>query len=169
MSSRQGQLFSESLMEQIQGRFHYIDHDVDGRARLFFDNAGGSFRLRAALDAFARIDALPDCPERMHERALYLQDIQTRGEEDIPRILNARDGSVYLSLTASAAMFEMVRAVMENVPGTNAVTTILEHPSSFDAMKLYCDARARRPRVARRAEQRADGRRRCRCDRLADR
>jgi selenocysteine lyase/cysteine desulfurase len=148
MSSRQGQLFSESLMEQIKSRFHYIDHDVDGRARLFFDNAGGSFRLKAALDAFARIDALPDCPERIHERALYLQDIQTRGEDDIRRILNARDGSVYFSLTASAAMFEMVRAVMENVPGTNAVTTILEHPSSFDAMKLYCERTGKTLRVA---------------------
>ena len=148
MSSSRGQLFSESLMEQIKSRFHYVDHDVDGRSRLFFDNAGGSFRLKAALEAFARIDALPDCPERIHERALYLQDIQTRGEEDIRRILNARDGSVYLSLTASAAMFEMVRAVMENVSGTNAVTTILEHPSSFDAMKRYCERTGKALRVA---------------------
>ncbi|MGF6552278.1 aminotransferase class V-fold PLP-dependent enzyme [Paraburkholderia youngii] len=148
MSSSQGQLFSASLMEQIKSCFHYVDHDVDGRARLFFDNAGGSFRLKAALDAFARIDALPDCPERIHERALYLQDIQTQGEADIRRILNARDGSVYLSLTASAAMFEMVRAVMEKVPGTNAVTTVLEHPSSFDAMKSYCERTGKALRVA---------------------
>ncbi|MEX3982242.1 aminotransferase class V-fold PLP-dependent enzyme [Paraburkholderia sp. EG287A] len=148
MSSSRGQLFSESLMGQIKSRFHYVDQDVDGRERLFFDNAGGSFRLKAALDAYARIDALPDCPERIHERALYLQDIQTQGEADIRRVLNARGGSVYLSLTASAAMFEMVRAVMENVRGTNAVTTILEHPSSFDAMKLYCERTGKTLRVA---------------------
>ncbi|RAR54268.1 selenocysteine lyase/cysteine desulfurase [Paraburkholderia unamae] len=148
MSSTQGQLFSESLMEQIKSRFHYVDHDMDGRERLFFDNAGGSFRLKAALEAYARIDALPDCPERIHERAIYLQDIQAQGEADIRRVLNARDGSVYLSLTASAAMFEMVRAVMENVPGSNAVTTILEHPSSFDAMKLYCERTGKTLRVA---------------------
>lgn len=148
MSSGQGQLFPESILEQIKSRFHYVDHDVDGRVRLFFDNAGGSFRLKEASDKFACVDALPDCPERIHERALFLQDIQTRGETDIRHILNARDGSVYVSLTASAAMFEMVRAVMENVEGTNAVTTILEHPSSFDAMKLYCDRTNRELRVA---------------------
>ncbi|MGF6767808.1 selenocysteine lyase/cysteine desulfurase [Paraburkholderia sp. GAS199] len=148
MSRQQEQLFSASLMQSIKSRFHYVDHDVDGRARLFFDNAGGSFRLKSALDAFAGIDALPDCPERIHERALFLQDIQTRGEADIRHILNAQAGSVYLSLTASAAMFEMVRAVMENVPGSNAVTTILEHPSSFDAMKLYCERTGRELRVA---------------------
>lgn len=148
MGSNRGQLFSESLMEQIKDRFHYVDRDVDGRPRLFFDNAGGSFRLKSALEAFARIDALPDCPERIHERAIFLQDIQTRGEEDIRRIFNARDGSVYLTLTASAAMFEMVRAVMEHIPGTNAVTTILEHPSSFDAMKLYCERTGKALRIA---------------------
>jgi len=148
MSSSRGQLFSESIMQEIKRRFHYVDHDVDGRARLFFDNAGGSFRLKSALEAFEKIDAIPDCPERIHERALMLQDVQQRGEDDIRCILNARDGSVYLSLTASAAMFEMVRAVMENVPGTNAVTTVLEHPSSFDAMTLYSERTGKTLRVA---------------------
>ncbi|CAG9239765.1 Cysteine desulfurase [Paraburkholderia tropica] len=148
MSRIRGQLFSDSIMEEIKRRFHFVDHDIDGRARLFFDNAGGSFRLKSALEAFAQVDALPDCPERIHERALVLQDIQTRGEDDVRRILNARNGSVYLSLTASVAMFEMVRAVMENVPGTNAVTTILEHPSSFDAMTMYCERTGKTLRVA---------------------
>ncbi|MDR5758412.1 aminotransferase class V-fold PLP-dependent enzyme [Caballeronia sp. LZ035] len=148
MSSNQGQLFSDSVMAQIKERFHFVDRDIDGRERLFFDNAGGSFRLKAASAAFANIDALPDCPERIHERALYLQDIQDRGEADVRHMLNARGGSVYFSLTASAAMFEMVRAVMEHVPGGNAVTTILEHPSSFDALSLYCERTGRALRVA---------------------
>ncbi|WP_109479388.1 aminotransferase class V-fold PLP-dependent enzyme [Paraburkholderia sp. C35] len=148
MSSNQGQFFPESLMQEIKSRFHYVDSDIDGRERLFFDNAGGSFRLKAALEAFAYVDALPDCPERIHERACYLQDVQARGEDDIRRIFNAEGGSIYPSLTASAAMFEMVRAVMENVPGTNAVTTILEHPSSFDAMKLYCERTGKALRIA---------------------
>ncbi|WP_176315232.1 aminotransferase class V-fold PLP-dependent enzyme [Burkholderia vietnamiensis] len=148
MSSNRGQLFSASMMEAIKQRFHYVDRDIDNRERLFFDNAGGSFRLKSALEAFARIDALPDCPERIHERALFLQDIQARGEDDVRRILNARGGSVYLSLTASAAMFDMVRAVMESVPGTNAVTTILEHPSSFDAMTMYCERTNKELRIA---------------------
>jgi selenocysteine lyase/cysteine desulfurase len=148
MSNNQGQFFPESLMKEIKSRFQFVDHDMDGRERLFFDNAGGSFRLKSASEAFAQIDALPDCPERIHERARYLQGIQARGEEDIRLILNATGGSVYFSLTASAAMFEMVRAVMENVPGTNAVTTVLEHPSSFDAMKLYCERTGRELRVA---------------------
>jgi selenocysteine lyase/cysteine desulfurase len=148
MSGSQGEFFPESLMQEINARFHHVDHDIDGRERLFFDNAGGSFRLKAAVDAFAKVDALPDCPERIHERSRHLQDIQARGEADIRTIINARDGSIYASLTASGAMFDMVRAVMENVPGTNAVTTILEHPSSYDAMALYAQRTGKTLRVA---------------------
>ncbi|KUZ98648.1 aminotransferase [Burkholderia latens] len=148
MSSPRGALFPDALMEQIKSRFHHVDRDVDGRERLFFDNAGGSFRLKAAVDAYARIDALPDCPERIHARALELQAIQSRGEDDVRTILNAQGGSVYASLTASGAMFDMVRAVMENVPGTNAVTTVLEHPSSYDAMTYYAGRTGKTLRVA---------------------
>lgn len=148
MTADQGELFSDTLMEQIKNRFHYVDHDMTGRERLFFDNAGGSFRLKAAVDQFARIDALPDCPERIHELAIFLQDVQARGTQDVRTILNARGGSVYASLTASGGMFDMVRAIAENVPGTNMVTTVLEHPSSFDAMSLYAERLGRELRVA---------------------
>ncbi|KWE64140.1 aminotransferase class V-fold PLP-dependent enzyme [Burkholderia sp. MSMB2157WGS] len=148
MSSPHGALFPDALMQQIKSRFHHVDRDVDGRERLFFDNAGGSFRLKAAIDAYARVDALPDCPERIHARALDLQATQSRGEDDVRTILNAQGGSVYASLTASGAMFDMVRAIMENVPGTNAVTTVLEHPSSYDAMTYYAERTGKTLRIA---------------------
>ncbi|MDN8612311.1 aminotransferase class V-fold PLP-dependent enzyme [Variovorax ginsengisoli] len=144
----QGELFSDALIAQIKSRFHYVDHDMSGRERLFFDNAGGSFRLKAAVEQFALIDALPDCPERIHELAIFLQQVQARGSDDLRTILNARGGSVYASLTASGAMFDMVRAIAENVPGKNMVTTALEHPSSFDAMSLYAGRTGKQLRVA---------------------
>ncbi|RST55310.1 aminotransferase class V-fold PLP-dependent enzyme [Variovorax sp. MHTC-1] len=148
MNIAEGELFSGALMKEVKSRFHYVDHDMNGRERLFFDNAGGSFRLKAAVDQFARIDALPDCPERIHELAVFLQQVQARGTEDLRTILNARGGSVYASLTASGGMFDMVRAVAENVRGTNMVTTVLEHPSSFDAMSLYAERTGKELRVA---------------------
>ncbi|CAN7370022.1 aminotransferase class V-fold PLP-dependent enzyme [Variovorax sp. LjRoot84] len=148
MNIAEGELFSDALMKEVKSRFHYVDHDMNGRERLFFDNAGGSFRLKAAVDQFARIDALPDCPERIHELAIFLQEVQAMGTEDLRTILNAKSGSVYASLTASGGMFDMVRAVAENVPGTNMVTTVLEHPSSFDAMSLYAERTGKELRVA---------------------
>jgi cysteine desulfurase/selenocysteine lyase len=148
MTSPQGELFSPALQAQIKARFLHVDHDITGRERLFFDNAGGSFRLKAAVEQFARIDAVPDNAERIHATALFLQQVQQRGTDDLRTMLNATGGSVHAALTASSAMFEMVRAIAENVPGTNMVTTALEHPSSFDAMQMYAERTGRTLRVA---------------------
>lgn len=143
-----GSLFPEDLTREIKARFHYVDHDVDGRVRLFFDNAGGSLRLAAAVERLATVDAIPDCPERMHYSSQRLQAIQDQGTEDFRLILNATGGIVFASLSASGAMFDVVRAVAENVPGANFVTTVLEHPSSFDAVSYYAQRLGRELRVA---------------------
>jgi cysteine desulfurase/selenocysteine lyase len=149
MHAPHGELFSDALTAQIKSRFHQVDHDMTGRERLFFDNAGGSFRLKAALEQFTRVDAVPDNPERIHATALFLQQVQAKGTQDLrSTILNAQGGSVYAALTASGAMFDMVRAIAENVPGKNMVTTVLEHPSSFDAVSLYAQRTGRELRVA---------------------
>jgi cysteine desulfurase / selenocysteine lyase len=134
-----GQAFSAELSRQIKERFHHVDHDALGRRRLYFENAGGSLRLKAALEAVARVDAIPDSAERLHEMAAWLKRVQARGLDDMRLLLNAGEGSgtVYASLTASGAMFAMVRAIAEHVPGSNIVTTALEHPSSFDAATRY--------------------------------
>jgi len=143
-----GLAFSDALMRELKARFLLVDRDHHGRERLYFDNAGGSFRLKAAAERFAQVDAIPDNAERIHATAVELQQIQAKAGEDLRTILNASGGSVYASLTASGAMFDMVRAVAENVPGTNMVTTVLEHPSAFDAMSLYADRLGRELRVA---------------------
>ena len=144
-----GQLFSDPLVREVKARFLQVDHDHHGRERLYFDNAGGSFRLKAAVERFAQVDAIPDNTERIHAAAVELQDIQSRGCADLRTILNANGGSIYASFSASGAMFDMVRAVAENVPGTNMVTTVLEHPSAFEAMSLYAQRLGRELRVAR--------------------
>jgi hypothetical protein len=51
MSTARGILFSDALMRYIKGRFQCVDYDIQGRERLFFDNAGGSFRLKTATEA----------------------------------------------------------------------------------------------------------------------
>lgn len=148
MSSPQGQFFSEELMSEIKRRFHQVDRDHTGQKRLYFDNAGGAFRLKSVLDRIVELDAIPDNIERVHTVARYLQDVQERGEADFRCLLNAKGGSVYAAQTASSIMFDMVRAIAENVAGSNIVTTTLEHPSSFDAMSLYAQRTGKALRIA---------------------
>lgn len=147
MEHPNGRLFPDALQRDIKARFHFVDHDPNGRERLFFENAGGSLRLKSVIEKAAAVDAIPDCPERIHAVALHLQDLQQRGTDDVRTVLNARGGSVHASLTASGGMFAVVRAIAENVPGTNMVTTVLEHPSAFDAMSQYAERTGRELRV----------------------
>lgn len=144
----QGQLFSDELQKQIRDKFNHVDHDPTIGSRLFFENAGGSFRLKKALEAHNNIESLPDCPERIHAAALMLTGIQNAGLSDVRLIFNAKGGSIITSLTASQTMFEMTRAIAENVPGTNIVTTAMEHPSAFDAAQMYAEQTGREFRVA---------------------
>ena len=139
----------QEVMEQVTASFLYLNHDILGNQRLFFDNAGGSFRLKAVEEAFTRIDSIPDCPERNHQLARFLQDVQSKGESDIRLILNApKGGSIISSLTASQVMFQMVGAIAEAAKGDNFVTTVLEHPSAFDAVEYYAKKTGRQLRVA---------------------
>jgi selenocysteine lyase/cysteine desulfurase len=143
-----GEAFPAELSRQIKARFHHVDHDFMGHERLYFENAGGSLRLKAALEAAAKVDAVPDSAERIHEVAAWLKQIQVRGLDDVRLLLNASGGTVHASLTASGAMFDMVRAVAENVPGDNIVSTVLEHPSSYDAAAYYAQRLGKELRVA---------------------
>ena len=149
MNYPNGLAFSTELMQQIQDRFLYINEDKFIGKRLFFDNAGGSFRLKSVEQVFADLDAIPDCPERIHKMALYLQEVQKKGEDDIRLIFGAdASGSIITSLTASQAMFQIVGTIVENVPGKNIVTTVLEHPSAFDAASYYAQKAGLELRVA---------------------
>ncbi len=145
---KHGKLFPQTLMLLVKDSFYHVDKDLNGRRRLFFDNAGGSFRLKKAVETYAEISATPDCAERIHNTAVYLQAIESQGEQDFRMMLNVEGGIVYTSLTASKAMFDMVRVISENVPGANMVTTILEHPSSYDVMALNAARTGRELRVA---------------------
>ena len=145
-----GQLFDEKLLNEIREKFYYVSHDpIADKDRVFFDNAGGAFRLKAAEEAFFKADSIPDCPEHRQEQAIWLQEVQKKGTDDIRMMFNASEKyQVATNLTASMVMFEMTRAIIENVPGTNVVTTALEHPSAYDSAKMYAERNGKELRTA---------------------
>lgn len=142
-------LFSHELLQEIREKFAYIDTDpLTQKKRLFFDNAGGSYRLKSAVKRFSEIDLIPDHPQRHHKSASYLADIERKGIEDARIIFNAKKGQIATYLTASQAIFEITGVIAENIPGTNIVTTALEHPSAYDSAKYYAEKLGKEFRVA---------------------
>ena len=143
-----GKLFSSEDMKRVRDSFYYVNVDATGESRLYFDNAGGAYRLKKAEEKFREIDMIPDCSERKHRMARFLQDIEEAGKNDIRMIFNVKGGSVVTALTASQAMFNIVGAVAEAIPGTNIVTSVLEHPSAYDAAAFYAEKTGKELRVA---------------------
>ena len=139
MANYENFVFSSELSKEIKDKFYYVDADPEFGERLFFENSGGSLRLKESVLKQAEYQAYADCPERTHNRSAVLKKVQLQGINDIMQIVfGAKDGALISELTASQAMFQMVGAIMENCPGDNAVTTVMEHPSAFDAVKYYC-------------------------------
>lgn len=143
--------FSPELQKDIRDRFFYVDEDKQGRKRIFFENSGGSLRLKACVKAKDEYERIPDCPERYHDISLGLKAAKEKGIADIKEVIcgaGRGEGALITELTASQCMFQMVRAILENVPGGNAVTTSLEHPSAYDATEYYCGLTGKEFRVA---------------------
>ena len=149
MSTYTNRMFTEEELEKIRAQFYYVDEDHYGRKRLFFDNAGGSLRLKKAEEAFHQTDSMPDASEHSNSLALELAALEDRGRDDIKHVIfNAKSGTIYPSYTASQIAMEMVRVILENAKGTNVVTTMLEHPSVFDAARMYSEKHSMELRVA---------------------
>ena len=135
-----GELFDDAYQKSLMAKFCYGNEDPDYGHRLFFENSGGSLRLRAAVEAKAALEEFPDCPERNRGRGLEIgQKYVAGGTEDILRtIFGAKSGQLVTELSASQCMYRAVGAILEGVKwGKNAVTTLLEHPSAHDAVEYY--------------------------------
>ena len=144
--------FDPALQAEIKDRFYYVNEDYLGRRRQFFENSGGSLRLKAAVEAKAKFEQIPDCPERIHDTSMMLKEVKAKGIKDIMEVIFGAEpghGALVTELTSSQCMFQMVRTIMENAGwGTNAVTTSVEHPSAYDYVELYCRRTGREFRVA---------------------
>ncbi len=109
-------LFPAELQKEIKEKFYYVDQDPHtGKKRLFFENSGGSFRLKEAVISGADKDAYPDCPDRDHQAAKYLNEILNRGIEDARTIFNAQSGVIATELTATQMMFNIIKTIAEGV------------------------------------------------------
>lgn len=148
MKTTFGTLFTAKELQDLRSKFYYVDADIYGRKRIFCDNAGGSLRLIEAEKQFQATDAIPDASEHTNELALELLAKEDKGRTDMRVLFNAKRGAIATGYTASQLMMYAARILSDHAVGTNVVTSVLEHPSSFDAMEMYAKKHNRELRVA---------------------
>lgn len=149
LNEKNGILFSDEYQQKLKEQFCYPDEDPEHGKRLFFENSGGSLRLRKAVETKAYVEEFPDCPERVRGRGYEMSHYVSNGTKDIlETVFGAKSGSLITELSASQTMFAAVGTIMEGIKwGTNAVTSSLEHPSAHDAVEYYCNQTGREFRV----------------------
>ncbi len=135
-ATQQGELFPAELLNEIRSKIAMVDHDP-AMKRIYFENAGGAPTLKECCAIADSANQIPDFPNRPTPGAQPTQQMINDGLAEAKLLLGAKSGSILCDLTVSKAIFTMTGVIMANVPGSNTVTTDLEHPSTYDSQKFF--------------------------------
>ncbi|GEM_PF-33083 len=142
-----GKFFSDELLKELREQIECVDHDPAGK-RIYFENAGGALTLKSCCEIAATANKIPDFPNRPTPGAKPLQEMLDKGLQDAKLTFGAKSGAILADLTVSKAIGTMTGVIMKSVPGTNVVTTELEHPATYDSCMLYGELFDKEVRVA---------------------
>ena len=132
------ELFSPELMREIRSKFHHTDYCPIVKAPLvFFENGGGSLKLKEAIAANAEIEALPDQEGRKNPESAYLTEILDAGREDLHLLfgsaaLRGGRGQVISGETGTRLLYRLIRSIALGAPPGPVISSTLEHPASLD-------------------------------------
>ena len=102
MDTRNGVFFTDEYQEHLKDQFSFADSDPEYGHRLFFENSGGSLRLKQAVEIKRELEEFPDCPERSRGRGKDLGVFVTEGTREIMNIVfGTSQGALITDLTAS--------------------------------------------------------------------
>lgn len=142
-------LFSPGLMKEIREQFLYADWDPYSGARIFFDAASGSCRPKRVIEAMAFETCLPDQQGRANPGSAHAVEVTARGIEDLRIFFGAKSGHIIPGWSSSHVIYRITDAVLRSVPGTNVVTTALDHASVRSAVSQFASFYGKEERIAR--------------------
>ena len=146
--SDKGRFFSDSLLKEIRGRFHYVEEDPFTGPRVFFESASGSFRLKAMVEAVARESCLLDQLGRANPGSRHANEILAQGLQDVRDFMGVTSGMVMPAMSSTHAIYRAVNGALAAAAKGNVVTTNLEHPSVYDSTAEFAVKYGHERRVA---------------------
>ena len=126
----------------------YVDWDPYSGQRVYLEASGGSLRLKSVVDSMAKETALPDELYRYNPASDHVVESIQKGIEDVKLFLGAKSGYIMPAQSSTHAIFRAINAVTSQIPGTNIVTTELEHPAVLSSTKRFAQAAGMEWRVA---------------------
>ena len=141
-------LFSPTLMDELRKQFVYVDWDPYSGKRILFDAASGSCRPHRVVEAMGRETCLPDQQGRANPGSQHAMDVTARGIADLMIFFGARSGQTIPGWSSSHVIYRITDAVLSTVPGTNVVTTGLDHASVRSALTQFSATYGKQERIA---------------------
>lgn len=141
-------LFSPSLMQEIRNQFVYVDWDPYSGKRIFFDAASGSCRPKRVVEAMGLETCLPDQQGRANPGSQHAMDVTAKGIQDLMIFFGANSGQTIPGWSSSHVIYRITDAVLSAIPGTNVVTTGLDHASVRSALTQFSAIYRKEERIA---------------------
>ncbi len=141
-------LFPTSLLNEIRNQFLYVDWDPYTGKRIFFEAASGACRPKRVIEAMGMETALPDQQGRDNEGSRHADEITAKGIEDLMIFFGAKSGQTVPGWSSSHVIYRITDAVLSSVPGSNVVTTGLDHASVRSAITQFAQKYNKEERIA---------------------
>jgi cysteine desulfurase/selenocysteine lyase len=141
-------LYPPELMEEIRGRFEYVDWDPYSGKRIYLEAASGSLRPKSVIEAMAKETRLPDQQGRANPGSGHSVEVTAKGIEDLMIFFGARSGQTIPGWSSSHVIYRITNAVLSSIPGTNVVTTGLDHASVRSAVTQFSEKYGKEERIA---------------------
>lgn len=141
-------LFSPQMLEEIRDQFLYVDWDPYSGKRIFFEAASGACRPKRVIEAMGMETALPDQQGRDNPGSEHANEVTAQGIEDLMTFFGAKSGQTVPGWSSSHVIYRITDAVLASVPGTNIVTTGLDHASVRSAVDQFSEKYNKEQRVA---------------------
>ena len=132
------------LLDEVRARFAYVDACPFEGPRVFFENAGGSLRLRSVIETSTLYAGYPDNQGRDNPASQALMGMIARGKADMRTLFNAATGQVFVGESGTEVLFRLVRtAALGAAPEGTVLGSTLEHPASRSAMARWAEVTGR--------------------------
>ncbi len=131
--------FEPDLLIAIRDRFHHTDVCPIQGPRAFFENAGGSLTLKAAVERTAELMAFPDNQGRTNVASQYLMDVIAQGRADMKLALGASTGEVFIGESGTELLGRLIRNATLASEGSVVIGSNLEHPATYSACRRWAE------------------------------
>ena len=148
MTQDQISLLDDGLLAEIRSRFLNVDSDPFSGQRIFFENAGGTLRLKSILPVIEALTSIPDNAGRTNPASKHIDAAIAQGRSDIALLVGARSGHIAAEQSTTGMIFRVLNTIADNADGDNIVTTDLDHASAFDAARIVAERHGMEARYA---------------------